>query len=117
MFENMSHHIYEIQFMPDTVQATIQGQNITQAAIQGQKAVQGTVQNGTEKPTVSADLNESELAVLRCMQENPQITAKEISIALNWEISKAKYCISKLKNKNAIMRSGSSQKGSWAILL
>lgn len=88
-----------------------------QATIQVQNTVQATDQDCMENSTARAALTENEFAVLSYMQENPQITTKEISISLNWKILKVKYYVSKLKAKKAITSSGSSHKGNWVILI
>lgn len=64
---------------------------------------------------VLALLNKEEKAVISLVIKQPQITQKEMSQVLNWNISRVKYYITGLKEKGILGRTGTSQNGSWII--
>ena len=91
-----------------TTQAT---QDATQATQDATQATQGTAQ------VTKIDLSSDDVAVLRLILDNSNITQKEMAASLGWEINRVKYYINKLKKKNIIKRIGSSQNDHWKLLV
>lgn len=70
------------------------------------------VQKYSSRDTVNDTVTDS---ILRLMKEQPNITAKEISIKMNCSESKVKRYIKKLKDNGIIVRIGSDKTGHWHI--
>ena len=55
-------------------------------------------------------------AIVRIMQENPRVTAREIAEQLQISLSGANYRIGILKSEGKVKFNGSGGKGEWEIL-
>ncbi len=51
------------------------------------------------------------------IQQNPELTQREIASELGWTVDRVKYYLNKMKKMQVIKRIGSRHKGHWEILL
>lgn len=79
------------------------------------QAAQGTTQ-ATQAAT-RAELTEEAKAVLRLIQQQPDITQRKIAAQLGWKVDRVKYYLNKMKRQNIIRRIGTSQTGHWELLV
>ena len=61
------------------------------------------------------NLSQEEKDIIILIESKPVITQREIASELNWNLSRVKYYISKMKEKNILEREGTSQKGKWVV--
>ena len=91
-------------------------ENVQSAATQGTtQAAQGTTQ--VTQAATRAELTEEAKAVLRLIQQQPDITQRKIAAQLGWKVDRVKYYLNKMKRQNIIRRVGTSQTGHWELLV
>ena len=62
------------------------------------------------------ELNDIQLQIIKIINENPRITAKEISIIIgNRGLQAIKWNLKQLKNNGILERMGTTRKGQWVI--
>ena len=61
------------------------------------------------------ELSDTDKNIIESIMKNPFITQNEIASDLNLPMSKVKYYIMRLREKNVIKRNGGRQKGEWEI--
>lgn len=73
----------------------------------------------TQSPIQSADFQftEKDKEILKVIQQNPELTQREIALELGWTVDRVKYYLNKMKKMQVIKRIGSRHKGHWEILL
>ena len=73
----------------------------------------------TQSPIQSADFQftEKDKEILKVIQQNPELTQREIALELGWTVDIVKYYLNKMKKMQVIKRIGSRHKGHWEILL
>lgn len=73
----------------------------------------------TQSPIQSADFQftEKDKEILKVIQQNPELTQREIALELGWTVDRVKYYLNKMKKMQMIKRVGSRHKGHWEILL
>ena len=73
----------------------------------------------TQSPIQSADFQftEKDKEILKVIQQNPELTQREIALELGWPVDRVKYYLNKMKKMQVIKRIGSRHKGHWEILL
>ncbi len=78
-----------------------------------------TIENPTQSPIQSADFQfiEKDKEILKVIQQNPELTQREIALELGWTVDRVKYYLNKMKKMQVIKRVGSRHKGHWEILL
>lgn len=79
------------------------------------QAAQGTTQ--VTQAATRAELTEEAKAVLRLIQQQPDITQRKIAARLGWKVDRVKYYLNKMKRQNIIRRIGTSQTGHWELLV
>ena len=79
------------------------------------QAAQGTTQ--VTQAATRAELTEEAKAVLRLIQQQPDITQRKIAAQLGWKVDRVKYYLNKMKRQNIIRRIGTSQTGHWELLV
>ena len=94
--------------------SSLDNENVKKAT----QATQGTTQatQGTTQAT-KIRLTEEYKAVLAVINEQPDITQREIAEKLCWKNDRVKYYISRLKKQNMVRRVGTSQNGYWELLV
>lgn len=81
------------------------------------KMIKNTLDKTTQKTTQKRiKLNESQLAIIKFIKENPSITRKMMADKLNISSDGVKYNITKLVKNNIIRRVGPDNGGYWQIL-
>ena len=78
-----------------------------------------TKENPTQSPIQSADFQftEKDKEILKVIQQNPELTQREIALELGWTVDRVKYYLNKMKKMQVIKRVGSRHKGHLEILL
>lgn len=78
-----------------------------------------TIEDPTQSPIQSADFQftEKDKKILKVIQQNPELTQREIALQLGWTVDRVKYYLNKMKKMQVIKRVGSRHKGHWEILL
>lgn len=73
----------------------------------------------TQSPIQSADFQftEKDKEILKVIQQNPELTQREIALELGWTVDRVKYYLNKMKKMQVIKRVGSRHKGHLEILL
>lgn len=79
------------------------------------QATQGTTQ--AIQAATRVELTEEAKAVLRLIQQQPDITQRKIAAQLGWKVERVKYYLNKMKRQNIIRRVGTSQTGHWELLV
>ncbi|ODM11385.1 AAA family ATPase [Eisenbergiella tayi] len=77
--------------------------------------------NGTNVGTIGTDNQKSdpdrlEKIILRILNEEPEITTRELAEQSKVSVRTVKRIISDLKNRNLLSREGSSRKGKWVVI-
>ena len=98
-----------------------QAQNMTESSNTDQ-ADQGTDQADwivKQESTVAAEkldlLSKEEKTIINLVRKQPAITQQEMASTLEWSLSRVKYYITKLKEKEVLYRRGTSQNGIWLV--
>lgn len=82
------------------------------------QATQGTTQaTQAIQAATQVELTEEAKAVLRLIQQQPDITQRKIAAQLGWKVDRVKYYLNKMKRQNIIRRVGTSQTGHWELLV
>ena len=66
--------------------------------------------------TIDFQFTEKDKEVLKVIQQNPELTQREMALELGWSVDRVKYYLNKMKKLQVIKRVGSSHKGHWEIL-
>ena len=69
----------------------------------------------TTQTTIKLTKNDHE--ILQVIQNNPELSQKEIAMELGWTVDRVKYYLNKMKKQEVIRRIGSSHKGYWELLI
>lgn len=80
-----------------------------------------TMENPTQSPaettqTIDFQFTEKDKEVLKVIQQNPELTQREMALELGWSVDRVKYYLNKMKKLQVIKRVGSSHKGHWEML-
>lgn len=67
--------------------------------------------------TTLSRFSDDDIAVLKVIRSDPDLSQKQISLELGWSVDRVKYYVNKLKKLSAIERVGSSHKGHWNVLV
>lgn len=73
-----------------------------------------TIENPTQ--TIDFQFTEKDKEVLKVIQQNPELTQREMALELGWSVDRVKYYLNKMKKLQVIKRVGSSHKGHWEML-
>lgn len=60
-------------------------------------------------------LSKEEKKIINLVRKQPEITQQEMANTLEWSLSRVKYYITKLKEKEVLYRQGTSQNGTWLV--
>ena len=117
-FENM----FRIELFRHPAQNMTESSNTDQADQGTDQADQGTDQADwivKQESTVAAEkldlLSKEEKTIINLVREQPAITQQEMASTLEWSLSRVKYYITKLKEKEVLYRRGTSQNGIWLV--
>lgn len=101
-------NMYRKQKKESTLETTQTIENPTQS-----------LRSPTQSPIQSADFQfiEKDKEILKVIQQNPELTQREIALELGWTVDRVKYYLNKMKKMQVIKRVGSRHKGHWEILL
>ena len=66
--------------------------------------------------TTLSRFSDDDIAVLRVIRSDPNLSQRQISLELGWSVDRVKYYVNKLKKLSAIERVGSSHNGHWNVL-
>ena len=66
--------------------------------------------------TIDFQFTEKDKEVLKVIQQNPELTQREMALELGWSVDRVKYYLNKMKKLQVIKRVGSSHKGHWEML-
>lgn len=98
-----------IEFMLGEIAKTLRSANIS-------KDFSEKVTNKVTNKVANKVTNKSDLNLLYCIFENPNITIKEMGEKLGMSESGVKKIISRLSQDGLIKREGSRKRGSWVLL-
>lgn len=117
-FDNM----FRIELFRHQAQNMTESSNTDQADQGTDQADQGTDQADwivKQESTVAAEkldlLSKEEKTIINLVRKQPAITQQEMASTLEWSLSRVKYYITKLKEKEVLYRRGTSQNGIWLV--
>jgi len=94
-----------------------------ETATQAPQATRGTTQatqtttKATQSTTQTIKLATRDKQVLRIIAAQPSITQLKLALEIGWPVDRVKYYIKKLRGKGILRRNGTSQKGTWKIII
>ncbi len=92
-------------------------ENPTQSSAETTQTIENPTQSLTETTqTIDFQFTEKDKEVLKVIQQNPELTQREMALELGWSVDRVKYYLNKMKKLQVIKRVGSSHKGHWEIL-
>lgn len=100
--------MYRKQKNESILKTTQTKENPTQSR---EKTTQSSVQS------VDFQFTKKDREILKVIQQNPELTQREIASELGWTVDRVKYYLNKMKKMQVIKRIGSRHKGHWEILL
>lgn len=115
-------NMYRKQKKESTLETTQTIENPTQNLGSPTQTIENPTQSlrsPTQSPIQSADFQftEKDKEILKVIQQNPELTQREIALELGWTVDRVKYYLNKMKKMQVIKRVGSRHKGHWEILL
>ena len=115
-------NMYRKQKKESTLETTQTIENPTQSLGSPTQTIENPTQSlrsPTQSPIQSADFQfiEKDKEILKVIQQNPELTQREIALELGWTVDRVKYYLNKMKKMQVIKRVGSRHKGHWEILL
>ena len=115
-------NMYRKQKKESTLETTQTIENPTQSLGSPTQTIENPTQSlrsPTQSPIQSADFQftEKDKEILKVIQQNPELTQREIALELGWTVDRVKYYLNKMKKMQVIKRVGSRHKGHLEILL
>lgn len=109
--------MYRKQEKASSAETTQTMENPTQSSAETTQTIENPTQSLTETTqTIDFQFTEKDKEVLKVIQQNPELTQREMALELGWSVDRVKYYLNKMKKLQVIKRVGSSHKGNWEIL-
>ena len=110
-------NMYRKQEKASSAETTQTMENPTQSSAETTQTIENPTQSLTETTqTIDFQFTEKDKEVLKVIQQNPELTQREMALELGWSVDRVKYYLNKMKKLQVIKRVGSSHKGHWEIL-
>lgn len=109
--------MYRKQEKASSAETTQTMENPTQSSAETTQTIENPTQSLTETTQIiDFQFTEKDKEVLKVIQQNPELTQREMALELGWSVDRVKYYLNKMKKLQVIKRVGSSHKGHWEIL-
>lgn len=109
--------MYRKQEKASSAETTQTMEKPTQSSAETTQTIENPTQSLTETTqTIDFQFTEKDKEVLKVIQQNPELTQREMALELGWSVDRVKYYLNKMKKLQVIKRVGSSHKGNWEIL-
>lgn len=91
--------MYRKQEKASSAETTQTMENPTQSSAETTQTIENPTQSLTETTqTIDFQFTEKDKEVLKVIQQNPELTQREMALELGWSVDRVKYYLNKMKN-------------------